>query len=80
MISIVDQGAGLSLHDRENLFKKFVRLNDNTGEQYGVGLGLSVVKTIVEAHGGTVGVEENPEGGSIFWFTLPIKTTAETSP
>jgi two-component system phosphate regulon sensor histidine kinase PhoR len=80
MIAIVDQGAGLSLHDRENLFKKFVRMNDNTGEQYGVGLGLSVVKTIVEAHGGSVGVEANPEGGSIFWFTLPIKTTAETSP
>jgi len=72
LISIVDQGAGLSLHDRENLFKRFVRLNDDTGEQLGVGLGLSVVKTIVEAHGGTVGVDENPEGGSIFWFTLPM--------
>lgn len=74
LISVVDQGAGLSLHDRDNLFKKFVRLNDNTGEQFGVGLGLSVVKTIVEAHGGTVGVDENPDGGSIFWFTVPMET------
>jgi PAS domain S-box-containing protein len=79
LVSIVDQGAGLSPHDRENLFKKFVRLNDSTGEQFGVGLGLSVVKTIVEAHGGTVGVDENPEGGSIFWFTVPMETTTETS-
>jgi two-component system phosphate regulon sensor histidine kinase PhoR len=73
LISVVDQGTGLSSRDQENLFKKFVRLNDNTGEQFGVGLGLSVVKTIVEAHGGTVGVDENPAGGSIFWFTLPTQ-------
>jgi signal transduction histidine kinase len=79
LISVVDQGAGLSAGDRENLFKKFVRLNDSTGEQFGVGLGLSVVKTIVEAHGGTVGVDENPEGGSIFWFTLPMKIVTEMS-
>ena len=72
-VSVIDQGAGLSAHERENLFKKFVRLSD-TKEQFGVGLGLSVVKAIVEAHGGTVGVDENPQGGSIFWFTLPMKT------
>ena len=60
-------------HDRENLFKRFVRRSDDTGKQFGVGLGLSVVKTIVEAHGGTVGIDENPEGGSIFWFTLPAR-------
>jgi len=74
-IAVVDQGAGLSPHERENLFKKFVRLSDSTGEQFGVGLGLSVVKTIVEAHGGTVGVDKNPQGGSIFWFILPMKMT-----
>ena len=37
----------------------------------GAGLGLSVVKAIVEAHGGQVGIEGRPGGGSIFWFTLP---------
>jgi two-component system phosphate regulon sensor histidine kinase PhoR len=78
-ISVVDQGAGLPPHDREKLFRKFVRLKDSTGEHFGVGLGLSVVKTIVEAHGGTVGVDENPEGGSIFWFTLPFGTAPEIS-
>jgi len=72
-IAVVDQGTGMSANERENLFKKFVRLSDNTAGQFGVGLGLSVVKTIVEAHGGTVGVDENPEGGSIFWFTLPLE-------
>jgi PAS domain S-box-containing protein len=77
LISVIDQGAGLTPHDRENLFQRFVRLNDNTGEQFGVGLGLWVVKAIVEAHGGAVGVDENPEGGSIFWFTLPMENTME---
>ncbi len=80
LVSVIDQGAGLSLHDREKLFKRFVRLSDQTGSQFGVGLGLSVVKTIVEAHGGTVGVDENPEGGSIFWFTLPMQANRETPP
>jgi K+-sensing histidine kinase KdpD len=49
-----------------------VRLDVRDGTQYGVGLGLSVVKTIVEEHGGEVGVEERYEGGSIFWFTIPV--------
>ena len=79
-ISVIDQGAGLSPHDRENLFKKFVRLNDNTGEQFGVGLGLWVVKTIVDAHGGTVGVDENPDGGSVFWFTMSMENTTDVLP
>jgi len=78
-VSIIDQGVGLSLLEREKLFRKFVRLNDSTGEHFGIGLGLWVVKEIVEAHGGAVGVDENPEGGSIFWFTLPMKTTSEVS-
>jgi K+-sensing histidine kinase KdpD len=38
-----------------------------------VGLGLSVVKAIVEEHGGKVGVEARPEGGSAFWLTLPLE-------
>ena len=76
-LAVIDQGSGLTLRERETLFKKFLRLSDRTGEQFGVGLGLSVVKTIVEAHDGKVGVDENPEGGSVFWFTLPMKTAAE---
>jgi len=78
-LAVIDHGAGLTLRERENLFKKFLRLSDSTGEQFGVGLGLSVVKTIVEAHDGKVGVDENPEGGSIFWFTLPMNTVVEIS-
>ncbi len=38
----------------------------------GAGLGLSVVKAVIEAQGGKVGVDDRPDGGSIFWFTLPV--------
>jgi PAS domain S-box-containing protein len=70
-ITVADRGPGIPPVDRANLFQRFVRLGDQNGAQYGIGLGLSVVKAIVEGHGGEVGVDERPGGGSIFWFTLP---------
>ena len=72
-ISVSDRGAGIPAEDKENIFRRFVRLEEKDNTQYGVGLGLSVVKTIVESHAGTVGMEERPGGGSIFWFTIPLK-------
>nr|MBN1228778.1 PAS domain S-box protein [Anaerolineae bacterium] len=72
-ISVADRGPGISPADQASLFRRFVRLDAQDGTQYGVGLGLSVVKAIVEEHGGAVGVDARQEGGSIFWFTLPLK-------
>jgi PAS domain S-box-containing protein len=71
-IAVADRGPGISPAERAELFKRFVRLNARDSEQAGMGLGLSVVKAIVEQHGGQVGVDERPGGGSIFWFTLPL--------
>ncbi|HSB88683.1 MAG TPA: ATP-binding protein [Anaerolineales bacterium] len=70
-VSVSDHGEGIPPSERESLFRRFVRLSVSDAPQYGVGLGLSVVKAIVEEHGGQVGVDERPGGGSIFWFTLP---------
>ncbi len=70
--TIADRGPGIPPVERANLFRRFVRLGDQEGAQYGIGLGLSVVKAIVEEHGGELGVDERPGGGSIFWFTLPF--------
>jgi PAS domain S-box-containing protein len=70
--TVADRGPGIPPVERANLFQRFVRLGDQEGAQYGIGLGLSVVKAIVEEHGGKVGVDERPGGGSIFWFTLPF--------
>jgi PAS domain S-box-containing protein len=71
-VTMADRGPGIPPNERANLFNRFVRLGAQTSEQYGIGLGLSVVKAIIEGHGGEVGVDERPGGGSVFWFTLPL--------
>jgi PAS domain S-box-containing protein len=71
-VSVADEGPGIPPSERAHLFSRFVRLAARDGTQYGIGLGLSVVKAIVEEHGGQVGVDERPGGGSVFWFTMPI--------
>lgn len=72
-VAVWDQGPGIPALEQENLFRRFVRLDMDDREQYGIGLGLYVVKTVVEAHNGRVGVMNRPGGGSIFWFELPTK-------
>ncbi len=74
-IEIVDRGPGIPEDKRSEIFRRFAYIvqDEEAAAQYGAGLGLSVVKATVEAQGGAVGVAENPEGGSIFWFTLPFQ-------
>jgi K+-sensing histidine kinase KdpD len=72
-VSVSDQGPGIPLSERSKLYSRFMRLGETEKTQYGIGLGLSVVKTIIEAHQGEVGMEERPGGGSIFWFTIPVQ-------
>lgn len=76
-VSVADRGPGISEEDRESLFRRFVRLETEDGAQYGVGLGLSVVKAIITQHGGEVGVDPRPGGGSIFWFVIPLAGGSE---
>jgi PAS domain S-box-containing protein len=71
-LSVADRGPGIRAEGRADLFRRFVHpAHDDSRAQVGAGLGLSVVKAIVEAHGGQVGIEGRPGGGSVFWFTLP---------
>lgn len=69
-LSVSDRGPGIPPDKRDGVFKRFVRLGATASEDYGAGLGLSVVKAIVDAHGGTVGVDARPGGGSQFWVEL----------
>ncbi len=71
-VAVADRGPGIPAPERENVFRRFVRGVASNGDQYGIGLGLYVVRTVVEAHGGVVGVEGRPGGGAVFWFELPL--------
>ena len=72
-IDVTDEGGGVPLDQRKNLFRRFVHLETtNERARHGAGLGLSVVKAIVEAQQGEVGIMDLPDGGTSFWFTLPI--------
>lgn len=77
-LAIADQGDGVSTEQRPRLFQRFAYAGDNKTRS-GSGLGLSIVKAVVEAQGGQVGMSDRPGGGSIFWFTLPKVTTDENS-
>lgn len=72
-VGVADRGPGIPPAERSNLFRSFVRLDTGDQEQYGIGLGLFVVKKIVEAHGGQVGISDQPSGGSLFWFEIPLR-------
>ncbi len=67
MVSVADSGAGLSPEAAANLFKPFL-----TTKSHGMGVGLSISRTIVEAHGGEIWAENIPGGGAQFNFTLPV--------
>ncbi len=72
-VQVADRGAGMPPRLREQVFRRFVHPESKgEHEKAGAGLGLSVVKAIVEAQGGQVGVEERVGGGSVFWFTVSV--------
>ena len=72
--SVSDHGPGIPEAEREKIFERFYRLGSELRrETQGVGIGLSVVKHIVEAHGGNILVESNMGSGSRFTIRLPMK-------
>jgi two-component system sensor kinase FixL len=71
-ISVSDTGTGISPEVTAQLFQPFV-----TTKRQGMGVGLSISRTIVEAHGGSIAPRPNPEGGTVFSFTLPAVTKEE---
>jgi two-component system sensor histidine kinase VicK len=72
-VEVTDEGGGVPLDMRKDLFRRFAHLETtNERARQGAGLGLSVVKAIVEAQHGDVGITDFPDGGNSFWFTLPI--------
>ena len=71
-IAVTDEGIGIPEDEQENIFDRFYRIRSGVSRRTkGAGLGLFLIKTIVEAHGGWVWVESQPGRGSTFVFTLP---------
>jgi len=73
-ISVTDTGTGISDEVAALLFQPFV-----TTKRHGMGVGLSISRTIIEAHGGRIWIEPNPGGGTIFHLTLPAASTEEVA-
>jgi PAS domain S-box-containing protein len=71
-VSVADCGPGIPTEYRNEVFRRFIYPGVGSQTKVGAGLGLSVVKAVVEAQGGQVGVEDRPSGGSVFWFSLPV--------
>ncbi|HET9111025.1 MAG TPA: ATP-binding protein, partial [Ktedonobacterales bacterium] len=74
-VEVRDQGPGLTAEQQARLWERFYRvpgIEQQSGSGVGLGLGLHICKTIIERHGGQVGVESEPGVGSAFWFTLPL--------
>ena len=72
-VGVKDRGIGIKSEDQTRLFKKFQRIPDPSSRRTaGTGLGLYIVKGLVELHGGTVDVETAYGKGSTFYFTLPL--------
>lgn len=73
VFQVTDQGIGMSAAEKERLFEPFRRLGASREGIPGVGLGLFVVKRIIDAHGGEVRVHSTPGAGSTFEVRLPLK-------
>ena len=78
MISVVDTGYGIPEEDRPHVFERFYQSNHSLQSKMGgYGLGLSIAKLIVEQHGGFIDFESTVNGGTTFYFTVPLHTGSQ---
>lgn len=77
-IGVHDEGPGLSEDEQAHIWERFYQSRSiavKNGSSVGLGLGLHICRTIINRHGGDVGVQSFPEKGVTFWFTLPVMQT-----
>ena len=74
--SVSDTGPGLTAAERAQVFERFWRADvSRSRDRGGSGLGLTIARYLIEAHGGEIGVESEPGQGAHFWFTIPTETS-----
>jgi signal transduction histidine kinase len=79
-LEVADHGIGIPSNEQHKIFEKFYRVGDPlVHNTKGSGLGLSLVRHIVQAHGGCISVESGPGRGSRFTITLPVQTSIEAT-
>lgn len=78
LVEIADQGPGIPDKFKADIFERFKQVESEAHKHKGTGLGLPIAKQVIEAHGGQIGVKDNTEGGTIFWFTIPMEEPEET--
>jgi len=70
LVAVADRGPGLPVGEEERIFEKFYQVAPGTAR--GAGLGLTICRSIIEAHGGRIWAANRPEGGAVFTFTIPL--------
>jgi signal transduction histidine kinase len=81
-VFVSDQGPGIAQEEQEHIFEKYYRASQPTpalspdARPDGSGLGLAIARSLIELHGGQIGVQSRPGRGSTFYFTLPGEHTA----
>ena len=71
-IAVTDHGPGIGSEERQHVFEYYFRGANASRSSNGFGLGLAIIKGIVDAHGGEVGVDSQPGVSTTFWFTVPL--------
>jgi two-component sensor histidine kinase/PAS domain-containing protein len=72
-VKVTDQGPGIPEDEQSRIFERYYRGRSAGSMSHGNGLGLSIARAIIQAHGGTIGVKNEPKGGTSFWFTVRAK-------
>jgi signal transduction histidine kinase len=79
-VSVKDSGPGLQAEEIPHIFDRFYRGDKGRDRRMGgAGLGLAIAKSLVEAHGGQIGAYNRSQGGSCFYFTIPVKQRVHNS-
>jgi two-component system, OmpR family, sensor kinase len=73
VLEVADEGPGVPAEEADTIFERFHRIDRSRARSKGgVGLGLAIVRSLVEAHGGAVSYRPRAGGGSVFWVSLPL--------
>ena len=74
VVEVADDGPGIADEAKDKIFEMFYTVNNGIADsRRSLGLGLSLCRTIITAHGGTITVRDNEPQGTVFRFTLPLK-------